>query len=138
MSTRGFSLVELMVVIAIIVLLSALLLPTIDIVRSAARTAACSNNLRQLGIAILSYPTEQNGLLPPAMKNWGNYGGWGADKGIIWQILRETGNLDDLASGTAEHQLHRHRYLRCPAGRRPRSERAGPRTATQPGIGRRP
>ncbi len=64
---KGFTLVELLVVIAIIGVLVSLLLPSIQSAREAARRVACKNNVRQLGIAVLSYESA-NAALPP--------GGW--------------------------------------------------------------
>lgn len=62
---RGFTLIELMVVIAIIALLIALLLPSLDMARQVARRAVCASNLHQVGIALDLYAGANRERVPP-------------------------------------------------------------------------
>jgi prepilin-type N-terminal cleavage/methylation domain-containing protein/prepilin-type processing-associated H-X9-DG protein len=70
----GFTLVELLIVIAIIGVLVALLLPAVQAAREASRRGSCENNLKQLGTALLNYESARHTFPPGAFMQLGATG----------------------------------------------------------------
>ncbi len=113
----GFTLVELLVVIAIIGVLVALLLPAIQAAREAARRTQCTNNLKQIGIALQNYH-DTYGILPPSYVNNGSeiMWGWGL---LILPFMEEEALFDRIdpitwggGGGNAVHRADQNADLR--------------------------
>lgn len=77
----GFTLVELLVVIGIIAVLMSLLLPAVNRAREQSKQIVCLNNLRQLGMAFLSYANENQGRFPAPAR----YSSLLPDDWIYWE-----------------------------------------------------
>ncbi len=98
---RAFTLIELLVVIAIIAVLIALLLPAVQSAREAARRAQCTNNLKQLGIALHNIHTSENRFPPGANDNGAIWSAWltpfyeQVQLGQQMWVLPEDGHWDD-------------------------------------------
>lgn len=107
----GFSLIELLVVVAVIALLLAILLPSLASARAQARQAVCGSNLRQLGVALHMYAGEFRGRAMPLAYTdpeiigaqapvywWGTNDSTGVNHaaGFVWQYLQSELRADSV------------------------------------------
>lgn len=98
---QGFTLVELLVVIAIIGVMVGLLLPAVQAAREAARRMQCSNNFKQIGIAVHNYH-DTFGTFPPGFTDYIGDGGNGWGWGVFLLPFMEQSALYDAINPTKQ------------------------------------
>ena len=97
----GFTLIELLVVIAIIAILIGLLVPAVQKVREAAARSQCSNNLKQMGLAVHNFQTTNSGKMPYSWYPNGLNGTWRMAGGSVFYVLLPYLEQDNLYRGQA-------------------------------------
>ena len=76
---QRFTIVKLLVVIAIIAILAAMLLPALNKARETAKSIKCTNNLKQIGMGMLNYTSDYDGFFPMWYNNLGTKKYWNKD-----------------------------------------------------------
>jgi len=109
----AFTLVEVLVLIAIIALLSGILLPSLRAARVAANRTACQANLKQLALAWQMYLNDHDGRFYQGVNANLDYGGWKGEQGWTPRPLNEYVNLPTEAPDSPSGA----RIFRCPSDR---------------------
>jgi type II secretory pathway pseudopilin PulG len=119
----GFTLIEMLVLVAVLMVLMAIITPSVTRALGSSKNVQCANNLRQVGVAILSYAQDSQGRLPPA----GFYGVspyYNRDPRNFPNSLREQLDLRPSTSwSTQRAQSEYAPMFACPAFAGPRGEK---------------
>ena len=107
---RGFTLVELLVVVTIIALLIAIMLPSLRKARESAKRALCQANQRTLGLGFFIYADAYNGVLPSSYALWN--APWGVGEMFWHQRLIEERVAEGKAKPTRSNAV-------CPSDKKP-------------------
>jgi len=128
---RAFTLVEMLVVVAIIGVLISLVLPAIQAGREAARRAACSSNLRQIGLAISTFESTK-GYYPPTYFGTGEWSVLAlitpfVEQNALFDAADFNKPYDQITINGKQFAAHRVPIFQCPSEVRPELRKSGAR-----------
>jgi prepilin-type N-terminal cleavage/methylation domain-containing protein/prepilin-type processing-associated H-X9-DG protein len=109
---KAFTLVELLVVVAIIGVLVALLLPAVQAARAAARAASCKNNLRQIGLGVLQFCDTHKGQFPEWYHAKHQDGDAEGIHSWIYTIAPYMESVDEIRLCPDDFLLYERRYMK--------------------------
>lgn len=114
-ASRGFTLIELLIVIAIIAILASMLLPAFGKAKSKAQCTSCQNNLKQIQIAWMVYPGDNNDWMPPDRLVLDSPG-FRSDKGswVVGNAWKDLTTSNTMA-GVIFSAVNSAQVYRCPA-----------------------
>ncbi len=108
----GFTLVELLVVVAIVALLIAILLPALNKAREVARITVCGSNQRQVGMALTMYASSASAWLPASVEYWSRDGS--GNHARTWMNSLIAADILPAAGKGLIHET-RLKVMRCPS-----------------------
>lgn len=111
--SRGFSLIELMVVLAVTMLLASILFPALGGVRETANRMACASNQRQIGLGITMWADDHNGNLPASY--FGSKEAWQPQEMMAATVGEKPADWEGLGWLVSGHYLDSPACLYCPS-----------------------
>ena len=110
----GFTLIELLMVISVIALMAGMILATVSMVRKSAAAAVCLSNLRQIGLSLNSYASDNDGFFPPHNVEEPDRTNLGIDYFGNWHAFILRG--DATISATDDPDWKNGKVFFCPSG----------------------